>query len=148
MPNTQSLECGGGSGRPHFPSSASQPGTRGRACAKSSPHTTLPRASTPTTSRRSSSSPASTTWRRGPKVGECQFDRGAVPVYQGRYRGKVVESHTGKKVGDVAIDGASAKDCPIITLVKGDAEDNKLYTAPKFAEVQRILGAFVDGQTR
>ncbi len=84
----------------------------------------------------------------GPKVGECHFDRGTVPVYQGRYRGKVVEAHTGKKVGDIAIDGASVKDCPIITLVKGDAEDNKLFTAPEFAEVQRVLGPFVDGQTR
>ena len=50
--------------------------------------------------------------------------------------------------GDVSIDGASVKDCPIITLVKGDAEDNKLYTAPEFAEVQRVLGPFVDGQSR
>lgn len=63
-----------------------------------------------------------------------------MPVYQGRYRGKVVEAHTGKKVGDIAIDGASVKDCPIITLVKGDAEDNKLFTAPEFARVQRVLG--------
>ena len=84
----------------------------------------------------------------GPKGRRVPIDRGTVPVYQGRYRGKVVEAHTGKKVGDVSIDGASVKDCPIITLVKGDAEDNKLYTAPEFAEVQRVLGPFVDGQSR
>ncbi|GED98671.1 hypothetical protein [Gordonia crocea] len=81
----------------------------------------------------------------GEKVDECEFDKGNVPVYQGRYKGRVVEARTGKKVADVQVDGNRTKDCPMITMIQGDVKDNRLHTKPDFDELQRVLGAYVNG---
>ncbi|GAB09057.1 hypothetical protein GOARA_027_00200 [Gordonia araii NBRC 100433] len=81
----------------------------------------------------------------GDKVGECEFDKGTVPVYQGKYKGRVIEPRTGKKVADVEVDGNRTKDCPTITMVYGDAKDSRIHTQPDFADLKRVLGTYVNG---
>ncbi|MFT3900934.1 MAG: hypothetical protein QM728_11920 [Gordonia sp. (in: high G+C Gram-positive bacteria)] len=80
----------------------------------------------------------------GDKVDDCEFNKGTMPVYQGRYKGKLVEARTGKKVADISVDGSREKNCPFITMVRGKAEDNRLHTEPDSASIQSVLNPYVN----
>ncbi len=78
----------------------------------------------------------------GPKITDCRFSDGSVPLYQGRYKGTLFEARTGKKVASIAVDGVTTPTCPGAAVTKGDAP--RLHSVPDLAALRAAFGDRVD----
>lgn len=77
----------------------------------------------------------------GGQVGECEFEEGRAPLYQGRYRGTVIEAKTGHRRGEVQVDGVTTNEheCPMMAWYTGNLSDVKFLTEPSADAVMAAI---------
>lgn len=78
----------------------------------------------------------------GPKITDCKFSDGSLPMYQGIYKGNLFEAHTGKKVASISANGTTAPTCPGAALTRGD--NPRLHSVPDLAGLRAALGDHVE----
>ncbi|GAA1089402.1 hypothetical protein [Tsukamurella spumae] len=78
----------------------------------------------------------------GPKLTDCTFSDGSLPLYQGRFTGTLYEAATGKKVASISADGTSTPKCPGAALTK--SEHPRLHSVPDLAGLRASIGDRVE----
>ncbi|KXP01588.1 hypothetical protein [Tsukamurella pseudospumae] len=78
----------------------------------------------------------------GPKLADCSFSDGSLPLYQGRFTGTLYEAATGKKVASISANGAGTPKCPGAALTQSD--NPRLHSVPDLAGLRAAIGDRVE----